>query len=177
MTRYDIYYDAAVEGQIADSTFQRDVITMPNGTTPLAFGVAVTISGTSEYQARGSNPVVEKATSASTKILGISIFKQPTEPTYSIFTSSDNNSIISTYEYKASEPVGILTMGRVYVKIKAGLAHPVAAFDKAYIDSTGAFTNVATDNKEIGFFFTGGPSNGLAVLQINLSANAAAGNL
>jgi len=166
MTRYDIYYATAVEGQIADSTFQRDVITMPNNTTPLAFGVPVALKGAAVNDATGSNPVVEKATSASTKILGISLFKQPTEPTYP--------SNVIAYEYLPSSPVSILTTGRVYVKV----AVTVGDFVHAYIDSTGAFTNVSTGgNKQIGFFFKGASANGLAVLQVDLSANAAAGNL
>lgn len=164
MTRYDIYYATAVEGQIADSTFQRDVITMPNNTTPLAFGVPVALKGAAVNDATGSNPVVEKATSASTKILGISLFRQPTEPTY------PSNSI--AYEYLPSSPVSILTTGRIYVQVKVG----VIAFTDAYIDSTGAFTNESTGgNKKIGFFFTGGAASSLAVLQINLSANVMAG--
>lgn len=166
MTRYDIYYEAAVEGQPADSTPLRDVMTLPNDTTPLAFGVAVAVKSTNVNADTGSNPVVVKATSASTKILGISLFRQPTEPTY------PSNAI--AYEYLPSSPVSILTTGRIYVKV----AVTVGDFVHAYIDSTGAFTNVSTGgNKQIGFFFKGAAANGLAVLQVDLSANAAAGNL
>ena len=169
MTRYDIYYNAAVAGQPADSTPLRDVMTLPNDTTPVAFGVPVAVKSTDVNPDTGSNPVVVKATSASTKILGISLFRQPTEPTH---PSNASNAI--AYEYLPSSPVSILTTGRVYVKV----AVTVGDFVHAYIDSTGAFTNVSTGgNKQIGFFFKGAAANGLAVLQVDLSANAAAGNL
>jgi len=163
MGLYDTYYDIAQAGQFADSCAQRDVITRPNDNTPLDFGVPVRII-TPTGAATGSSPVVTLGGSDDT-IIGISVFKQPCEPSLS-------GSMI-TYQYKPNEPVSILTNGRIYVKVEM----KVAPFDIAYIDILGNFTKDATGNQEFGVFTKGANAGGLAVLQFSLSAYAVAGGL
>lgn len=164
MGLYDTYYDIAQAGQFADSCAQRDVITRPNNNTPLDFGVPVRII-TPANTATGSSPVVTLGGSDDT-IIGISVFKQPCEPSLS-------GSMI-TYQYKPNEPVSILTNGRIYVKVDM----KVAPYDIAYIDLLGRFTNVdSDDNQEFGVFTKGANAGGLAVLQFSLSAYAVAGGL
>lgn len=156
MGRYGIYYTTAQAGQLADNS-SRDIITRANDVAPLAFGVPVALKEAAVNAATGSNPVVVKATSASTKILGISVFNQPTEPIY-----SDD---VIAYEYKPSEPVSILTEGDIYIKA----AVDVAAWDPAYITDTGTFTNVASGNKRIGVFIEEAKAGDLSVLRFEIS--------
>lgn len=166
MGLYDTYYEIAQAGQITDSYAPRDIITRPNDSTPLDFGVPVKII-TPTGAATGSSPVVTIGGSdVDDTIIGISVFKQPCEPYLSGSTV--------TYQYKPNEPVSILTNGRIYVKVDM----KVAPYDIAYIDLLGRFTNVdGTDNQEFGVFTKGANAGGLAVLQFSLSAYAVAGGL
>lgn len=163
MGLYNTYYDIAQAGQIADSCAQRDIISRPNDNTPLDFGVPVTIK-TPTNTATGSSPVVTLGGSNDI-VIGISVFKQPSEPIISGSTV--------TYQYKPNEPVSILTNGRIYVKVEM----KVTPFQIAYIDPLGNFTNVATGNQEFGIFTMGANAGGFAVLQFSLSAYAVAGGL
>lgn len=149
--RYSTYFTAAQAGQIATSS-SRDTITMPNDVTPLDFGVPVTIKNTTTI---GSNPVVIKGGSEDI-IIGISVFKQPTEAITSGSTV--------TYQYKPHEPVGIITDGSIYVIASV----EVSAFDNAYVDVDGNFTNISTDNVQFGRFMTQAKAGEVAVLEFDM---------
>jgi len=149
--RYSTYFTAAQAGQIATSS-SRDTITMPNDIAPLDFGVPVTIKNTTTI---GSNPVVIKGGSED-DIIGVSIFKQPTE-------SITSGSMVA-YQYKPNEPVGIITDGSIYVIASVD----VSSFDNAYVDVDGNFTNISTDNVQFGRFMTRAKAGEIAVLEFDM---------
>lgn len=149
--RYSTYFTAAQAGQIAAPS-SRDTITMPNGDTPLDFGVPVTIKTPT---IPGATPVVIKGGNEDT-IIGISVLKQPTEAITSGSTV--------TYKYKPHEPVGIITDGSVYVIASVD----VSSFDNAYVDVDGNFTNISTDNVQFGRFMTRAKAGEVVVIEFDM---------
>jgi hypothetical protein len=66
--------------------------------------------------------------------------------------------------YAETDPVSILRKGACYVEV----AVEVEAFETAYVTDAGLYTNVSTENTEIGQFVTSAEAEGLAAVEINL---------
>lgn len=96
---------------------------------------------------RGTDPEKQCETSDASSFLGIALFTQATE--------EDG--------YLDEDAVSVLTNGAVWVESGADT---IVTGETAYITSAGAYTNVSTDNLEVGTFLTGGDTGDLVVVEI-----------
>lgn len=120
--------DIAQIGQIVDSSNR--VVDSFAAEGVIEYGVAVK-RGTDK-----ASQVLTWAGDVNTPMLGVSVFTQNT-----------------TGNYVVDSMVSVMTSGRVFVNVEAGIT--VVAGERAYVDVTsGAFTNVATANLLVGKFLT-----------------------
>lgn len=146
MTQYAYNFDIGQLGQIADSTTVRNIDSyIAEGV--IEFGVALKRGTDKQKQ------VLTWADAITVPVVGIAVFSH--QGSRALFATSAN--------YQINDSVSVMTKGRVYVTT----ALNVVAGDLAYVTATtGAFTNVATNNLLVGKFLTSG--TGLVKLEINL---------
>lgn len=65
--------------------------------------------------------------------------------------------------YQAEAVMDVLTRGRLWVDV----ASTVTDKAKAYVDSNGLFTNVSTNNYDMGGYFRSNATSNLAILEVN----------
>ena len=142
-TGYDFTMARGQAGQLADSRDNTVLSFAAEGA--IAFGIPV-MRGTA-----GNQVVISDASS----FVGVSLFEHNHENEYQTTNGA---------EYLDGEAVSVLSQGSVLV---ASSVDSVAAGEVAYVTSAGAFTNVSTDNLEVGEFESAGDTGDLVVLTIN----------
>jgi hypothetical protein len=189
MSRYSLYYNEAVAGQIYQAE-PRDIISLqayvdvpianyPGG--PISFGCPVAYS-------ISTNPVREGVAiindTEPTDFIGISVLSHIRE----VEGSNISETLYFGAAYFDKDVVSVLTKGKIWVKIVSGanveMGEKAYAFNRSGLDGYAftEFTNAAfslsntipqvrVNNIEIGLFVTNKNAQNLAVLQFDLSAN------
>lgn len=102
---------------------------------------------------RGTDPEKQVLVGNAAAFLGIALFTHTLENSISDGEAS----------YKVGQTVSVLTEGAAYVESSVD---GVVAGETAYVTAAGAYTNVSTDNLEVGEFLTSGDEGDLVVLKI-----------
>ena len=186
MSRYSLYFNEAVAGQIYQSD-PRDIISLPAVVQtplvnvshgPILFGYPVVYLNYS-YPNFTEIGVAITSDPEENNFIGISVFSHNCE----IEDSNVSEVLDIGAAYFDKDIVSVLTKGKIWVRLANGAN--VKTGDKAYIFNSEAnggqpqdafivFTNAAARNNiEIGLFVTDKNAQNLAVLQFDLSANKA----
>ena len=195
MSRYSLYFNEAVAGQIYQAD-PRDIMSLPAVVIrssnsiygPITFGcplsfIEVTVVGSTEELKGVYITSSEDVTGGPDVFIGISVVSNTCE----IEDSNLSETLDFGAAYFDKDVVSVLTKGKIWVKISDGVN--VKAGEKAYVfnypssvsTALTEFTNEATttfinppetvNNIEIGLFVTDKNEQNLAVLQFDLSAN------
>lgn len=178
MARYSFDYTPAQQGQIADASL-RDIISLPAHVLnndlnrvdgPIRPGYLVQVLVTTNT----NEAYVKVVNNLSDHIIGIAVFSHCRENQKSNISETGKRDA----NYLNRDIVSVLSKGRIWVfvsrDVKEGEIAYIAQPDSGH--SVHYFTNVSTNNKEIGVFMSNTASdkynNRIAILEFDLSAHA-----